>query len=209
VVVLVILLLWVGAPWIVIVIVSIVGGLIAFAGLMSRDKDALSRIHEMSDDQLESEKAIPTKESLPRRALGGFVLLIVVVIFWAVVGGVNEFVKRNGGWERLGEIKDVVLSNAFCEPIAVATTRHIYEDAKGDPDFGYQVKATIKNSRGQGKMWLEVTLSTDEGKWTKRAAVDAAANTTQAWLIDFPEPTIASEAGDINAQILCSPGKSP
>jgi hypothetical protein len=131
-------------------------------------------------------------------------MLKLIGIIALVVAGVwiNKQVEGAGGWNRAL----VALStDASCEPVKVETDRHIYKDQNGDPDFGYQITVSLKNPKKAGKVWLQTDLYTQEGTWTKRHTLDMPENTTKAWLIDFPEPTIASEAGEIHAHALCGP----
>jgi hypothetical protein len=206
VVVVALLLLWVGASWIVTGVVSVIIGLIIFAVLMFLNKDEINRIEAMTDDELDPAKDSPQKESTPRKILGGIVTLIVVVFFLGIGGNVNEYVQEHGGWKHASEVAQAVLSSAHCEPLKVEPESKIYLDANGAPDFGYRATATVKNTRDQGKIWLEMTLSTKEGNWIKRSLVDIEANATRSWWFDFPEPTLASEDGDVRAHVLCIPG---
>jgi hypothetical protein len=189
--------------------VATVGLFIGFGLARSWNRDQRLSIAGMSDDQLEVAKDEPRKKSTMGRVGGVIVLLVVYLAGSQIYSSAKKFAEERGGWENMWQVLQAVGSGTACEAVKVTHEVHIFIDKNGDPDFGYQVAVTVRNLNDKaGTFWLETTLtSSKEGIWIKRSLVDAAANAIQTWLIDYPEPTLASNNAQVQASILCFPSK--
>lgn len=116
---------------------------------------------------------------LAATVIGGVFVVVVAAIF------IMSESARNKATEFLGEIS----SSAKCEVVADSA----YEDAfiiDNQSDYGYTVKAKLKNSGEDGEVSVVVNLYTSEGDFQRKQKVQLKSGETRILFYQFSEPSI-------------------
>jgi hypothetical protein len=116
-------------------------------------------------------------------------------------GTATHATDYNGGFKQWAQY---LFSDAVCDSISNTMEAHIYTDAKGQPDFGFQITTTVNNSGPPGMIRLVANLHNAEGAWTNTYLVNAVHGVNR-WTIDFPEPTVVSAVSDVGSEVTCFP----
>ncbi len=74
---------------------------------------------------------------------------------------------------------------------------------KSKSDYGYTVKAKIKNDGDEGEISLLVKLITSEGNFTRKQKIQLKKNESRNLAYQFPEPTV--NATNVRYELSCGP----
>ncbi len=88
-------------------------------------------------------------------------------------------------------------SNLRCEPSVGII--------KDEPDFGIDVKVTVKNTGKEGEIKVFATLSTSEGEWSREQKLIFNEGESRNLTYFFHEPTINIDKNGIQCRIKVSP----
>ncbi len=95
-----------------------------------------------------------------------------------------------------------ITSNSNC----VLQSSSAYKDAffiKGKSDYGYTVKAKVKNDGELGEISLVAKLITSEGNFTRKQKIQLKANEVRELAYQFPEPTV--NVTNVRYKLSCGP----
>ncbi len=87
--------------------------------------------------------------------------------------------------------------------LLVKTEPQAFADARGEPDFGYMVRATVQNRGTRGVFVVTATLSCSEGEWASKRTVLLENEQTDEVKFAFPQPTLSAQ--DVKSRVGIAP----
>lgn len=96
-------------------------------------------------------------------------------------------------------------SQADCRVLSVEVVPDTFI-INGNFDFGYAVKAVVRNAGKRGEVTIEAYLSSSEGNLKRTQSLVFDANQQSTLQYQFSEPTL--NASGVQARVYCSPNKA-